>query len=85
MSEQHPHIGAPPLMPTGEIAARENSGFNARCLAFVAPFLEKGNWEFQRGLVTRSPNGSHLTRRLRYCRFGCTALDQPDHVLGRCR
>ncbi|MCK1393645.1 hypothetical protein [Bradyrhizobium sp. 1] len=54
MSEQHPDIEAPPLMPTGEIAANENSEFNARFLAFVVPFLEKSNWEFQQGLVTRS-------------------------------
>ncbi|WP_340672460.1 hypothetical protein [Bradyrhizobium ottawaense] len=55
MNDQRQDITGPPLEPTGEIAADEQSDFRARCQAFVGPFLLKNNWEFQRGLVSRSP------------------------------
>jgi len=54
MSSEHSDIDAPALEPIGEVTESVQLEFTARCSSHVAPFLLKGNWEFQRGLVTRS-------------------------------
>lgn len=53
MSDRHPDIDTPPLESIGELLVDEHSEFTARCLAHVAPFVLRSNWEFERDLVTR--------------------------------
>jgi hypothetical protein len=62
MSDEHPEIEAPPLEPIGEAASGEHLEFSARCLALIAPFVSKSNWELKRKLVTRSPKWGLIWR-----------------------
>ncbi|QOG22038.1 hypothetical protein [Bradyrhizobium sp. SEMIA] len=62
MSSEHSDIDTPPLEPIDEVTEHEHSDFSARCLAFVAPLLSKGNWEPKRELVTRSPKWGLIWR-----------------------
>ncbi|MBR0959880.1 hypothetical protein [Bradyrhizobium japonicum] len=62
MSSQHSDIDAPPLEPIDEVIEHEHSDFRARCLALVAPFLSKGDWEAKRELVTRNPKWGLIWR-----------------------